>query len=187
MENSDDTAVVIAKKHVVAQEKTPHCHSSEGGNPVDCFPRTSRVVAQAEEDEDPRISGAITDVSRDPRKPAPEGCNSTEITPHSLISHLHATKEFELYYYLFNQVEIRAISNHTLEISRDGSDKVLNNRLIEILSEMTESKWSLALLDIDNPLSLKEKTKTSFAESKEWLLIKESFADSQIVDILLSQ
>jgi len=108
------------------------------------------------------------------------------ITLHSLLAHLHSMKEFELYYYLFNEVEIKNIANNLIEISREGSDKSLNNRLMEILSTMTGQKWSLVLVDLQNHLSLKERMRLHFTDSTEWKMIQSNFPESQVLDIILA-
>lgn len=110
---------------------------------------------------------------------------SQEVTIESLLRYLRAQKEFELYYYLFNEIEVKILDSCILEISSHNSSKSLNASLISILSSLTGSKWNIAVKDIPEPLPMSDKIKTNFQKSKEWEIIKSGFQKAEIMDITL--
>lgn len=103
----------------------------------------------------------------------------------SLFNHLRATKEFELFYYLFNQVSVTFVSPCSIFMSSEGLDKALNKKLVEVMQAWTGDKWSLIIEDMPEALSLKDDIKAKFLDSEEWQMIKSSFAESEIIDILV--
>jgi len=108
------------------------------------------------------------------------------ITTTALLTYLRSAKEFELYYYLFNQVEVVSLTNNSLEISRSGSDKSLNNKLVDVLSSWNGGGWGIVLTDIEDPISLKEQQMAKFVQSEEWQSLQLHFPDSKVTDILLA-
>jgi len=117
--------------------------------------------------------------------PAQVRNDEDQMTATTLLHHLRSTKEFELYYYLFNEVEIRIAGDNKLEISRDGADKTLNNRLTEVLFAWTDSKWNVIIASDLDGLSLKDKMKKRFAGSKEWSMLQDNFSGVVLTDIIL--
>jgi hypothetical protein len=111
--------------------------------------------------------------------------DESAITPRSLLAYLLSSKEFELYYYLFNAVEIGKIEANIIHISREGSDKALNVRLTGVLADWLGGEWSVVIDDIDSPISLKELMHAHFNDSKEWAILRESFPEVEVMDILL--
>lgn len=104
----------------------------------------------------------------------------------SLLAYLRSIKEFELYYYMFNQVNIVKIEDNKVEVARTGAEKGLNTRLAEILFTWTGLKWNVIITDAPDSTSLKEKMKTKFMESEEWNMLKSHFkGQATLTDIIL--
>lgn len=107
------------------------------------------------------------------------------VTIESLLRHLREKKEFELYYYLFNESFIEIISQNTIEISTNKMNRSLNNNLIAILASWTSSKWTIVTKEVQNFSNLRESLKEKFFGSKEWEIISKKFEKAELVDILL--
>lgn len=106
-----------------------------------------------------------------------------KITIESLLHYLRKNKEFELYYYLFNEVEIIILEGNLLEISSSNLNKSLNNSLLSLLANWTKDKWNIVIRDMKDHRPLREKLKTKFQKSKEWEMIKAGFSKAEIIDI----
>ncbi|MBP7189971.1 MAG: hypothetical protein KA998_01825 [Rickettsiaceae bacterium] len=102
-----------------------------------------------------------------------------------LLKHLRNIKEFELFYYLFNQVNVKVTKPHNIEISGEDANKALNKTLAEVLFSWTGEKWNVIIAGDNSFPSLKEKAKGEFLESQEWKMIKSAFEDAKITDISL--
>lgn len=94
-------------------------------------------------------------------------------------------KEFELFYYIFNQVNANVTSANTIETSGEEADRTLNKTLAEILFSWTGEKWNVIIGSSNSSASLKEQVKNNFLKSKEWKIIKSAFDDAKITDISL--
>lgn len=115
----------------------------------------------------------------------PAGNDAEKITIESLLQHLRNKKEFELYYYLFNEIEVQILDGNILEISSYNMNKSLNSSLISALTNWTKDKWNITIKDMKNATPLREKLKNKFQKSKEWEMIKAKFGKAEIMDISL--
>jgi hypothetical protein len=107
------------------------------------------------------------------------------INSFSILKYLSSIKEFELYYYLFNQISIISVDDNKIEIVRDRSEKNLNFKLAEILFTWTGNKWNVIIVNNSDKLSLKEQMKVKFMQSKEWKMLQEISCDITLTDIIL--
>lgn len=102
-----------------------------------------------------------------------------------LLLYLRSNKEFEVYYYLLNNVEILEVSDPIIKISSVGSDSKLNKQLVGVLFGWTGNRWNVIIEDKDSPVSLKDSIKSNFLTSSSWKEIKEVFPTSEILDVVL--
>jgi hypothetical protein len=104
-----------------------------------------------------------------------------------LLLELREKKELELYYYLFNNIEVINFEIGNIEISSMGSDNLLNQKLVVLLFKWTDIKWNVNISNIAHPLSLKDRIKSAFVDSNAWKYISDHFHESEIADILLKK
>ncbi len=151
------------------------------------LPTPKEIVESAIKEGLPRHDGVIHLEGAILTSSAPIQSKPDSINLLSIFEHLRGAKEFELFYYLFNQVAVNIVSPSSFVIMGDNLDKALHKKLAEVMLEWTGKKWDIAIEHKQEVMSLKDEMKEKFLSSEEWQMIKSSFADSQIIDILIKE
>ncbi|MCF8462307.1 MAG: DNA polymerase III subunit gamma/tau [Rickettsiaceae bacterium] len=100
------------------------------------------------------------------------------------LDHLYATRNFDIYHYLLNEVAVIKYENEIIEISELGSSVELNKKLLQELSNWTSKEWSVKVKHVDKPISLKKSLITTLENSNQWKTIKKLFIEAKIADII---
>lgn len=90
----------------------------------------------------------------------------------------------DLYYYLMNEANIISFEKAILTISKASSDKSFNNRIKDIISDITGIEGKVMLDESNSSKILKADLIKSFENSSEWQNFSEKVKGSKIVDIV---
>ena len=104
----------------------------------------------------------------------------------SLLTYLYQNYEFDLYYYLMNQVEIIDIKGNKIFLSTVVADQNLHSRLVEVLLKWTKQKWNIVLTSVDKVTSFKQSLKGELTKSYLLKKVTDTFPQTKVVDILFN-
>ena len=104
-------------------------------------------------------------------------------TIYVFLDHLHKVRNFDLYHYLLNDVQIINYKDKSLVLSSKGSKDILNKKVAIMLASFTGENWSVTCEELEGAVSLKQKLIEQIKESSNWHLLKNYFANSSLTDI----
>jgi len=103
-----------------------------------------------------------------------------------LLINLFKDRKFDLYYYLFNEVQLEIINNSILKISGQYFQNQLHKEIEDYTKNLLGKNYQLIREEIaEKALSYKENIKINFKNSKAWQEISSRFKNASIDDILI--
>jgi len=102
---------------------------------------------------------------------------------YAFLDYLYKMRNFDLYHYLLNDVEIIHYKERSLVISEKNSKDILNKKVSIMLESFTGENWSITTDEVFNPISLKQKLVDQIKESDNWQILRNYFNDATITDI----
>jgi len=123
----------------------------------------------------------------DIKEEKPAENNSSEIT--IFLRYLDENKEREIYYFLFNETEIKHFSKKEaiLKLNCINPNVKFQQQLENILYTWTSRKWHVSISRSSEVQVLREKLISKAEASEQWHLIKQNFSEAKLSDILLAQ
>jgi DNA polymerase-3 subunit gamma/tau len=100
-----------------------------------------------------------------------------------VIDHLIKIKEIDLYYYIMNEISIISFNKDMLEISTQGSNKLYNERLQNIISTLIGNKICISTTKTKEQ-NLKTKMIESIKKSTSWTKLYDKFPGADIIDVI---
>lgn len=103
------------------------------------------------------------------------------------LKYCHKKNEMEIYYFLFNEVEVNKFANHELSIASSGSiKKPIMDKIKSLLeSYLPGEKWLVLHKNQEKITNLKNKMMDIAASKEDFRSIKNNFPSANISDILL--
>lgn len=91
-------------------------------------------------------------------------------------------KEFDLYYYLFNIIDVIDIQSNKIEFGI-GNNKDYNTKLVNIISDATKNNVKVSFTSSEG-YKLKDHLISELKSSNIWNIIEENFNNCEILDII---
>ena len=108
---------------------------------------------------------------------------------YQLIEASYQQYDFDLYYYLFNEIEVVNISNGKIEMIGNYHNSDINKRLIALCSKVFQSDnnidWNTSFRKEENFTSFKNLLRDKFCKSTIMQTIKDAFPKTELLDILI--
>ena len=101
-----------------------------------------------------------------------------------LLSSLYRDRKFDLYYYLFNEVEFEILDDNLIKISSINFNNVIFNEIQEYISNLFGKNYKLIRENKSDFIPYKEKIKNNFRNSKIWEKVIKNFTTASVDDVL---
>jgi len=102
----------------------------------------------------------------------------------NFLKYLRSKNEMEIYYLLFNNVEINIFANNKIEITCQDLKTKLKDQITKLLFEWTGKEWNVIINKKSDINSFKDQLIGRIKLSKDWQILEENFPEITVSDIL---
>ena len=139
------------------------------------------------------IAVATTDnritITSDPssveKKEAPHPAQGYLLQFTEFLKYIHDKKDFDLYYYLMNELEIEQFNKDRVIMTSEKTSTAIKNQINTMLEEFFNAKPEFILNQGLNINSFKVLLSEKLQKSNNWSMVKEKFSKAEIQDIIL--